>query len=105
MNRVLTLNGRDYPLRFSINALCCLEEKTGLSLAQLQSAQFSCLRGLIWCGLMEAEKGLTLEGAGELLDAHLQSGGDLQAVADTLAAALEDACFFPKGTAKETENP
>ena len=103
MNRVLTLNGRDFPLRFSINALCCLEEKTGQSLSQLQSAQFSCLRGLIWCGLMEAEPGLTLEAAGEMLDAHLQSGGDLQSVSDTLAAALEDACFFPKGTAKGTD--
>ena len=100
MNRVLTLNGRDYPLRFSINALCCLEEKTGLSLNRLQSAQFSCLRGLIWCGLMESERGLTLEAAGELLDAHLRAGGDLEAVSDTLAQALQDACFFPKGTAK-----
>ena len=104
MSRVLTLNGRDYPLRFSINALCCLEEKTGLSLSQMQSAQFSCLRGLIWCGLMEAEQGLTLEGAGDLLDAHLRSGGDLHSVSDTLAAALADACFFPKGTANRTEN-
>ena len=103
MNRVLTLNGRDFPLRFSINALCCLEEKTGQSLSQLQSAQFSCLRGLIWCGLMEAEPGLTLEAAGEMLDAHLQSGGDLQSVSDALAAAIEDACFFPKGTAKGTD--
>ena len=100
MNRILTLNGRDYPLSFSINALCCLEEKTGLSLTKLQSAQLSCLRGLLWCGLMEANPGLTLEGAGEMLDAHLRAGGQLQAVADSLAAALEDACFFPKGTAK-----
>ena len=105
MNRVLTLNGVDYPLRFSINALCCLEEKTGLNLAQLQSAQFSCLRGLIWCGLMESEKGLTLTGAGDLLDAHLRSGGDLGAVSAALADALEDACFFPKGTASRTERP
>ena len=105
MNRVLTLNGRDYPLRFSINALCCLEEKTGLSLNSLPSAQFSCLRGLVWCGLMEAQPGLTLEAAGKMLDAHLQSGGSLQSVSDTLAAALEDACFFLKGTAKRTENP
>ena len=104
MNRILSLNGRDYPLRFSINALCCLEEKTGLSLSALQSAPFSCLRGLIWCGLMEGEKGLTLDDAGDLLDAHLLSGGDLQAVSDTLAAALGDACFFLKGTANRTEN-
>ncbi len=105
MNRVLTLNGRDYPLRFSINALCCLEEKTGMSLARLQSAQFTCLRGLIWCGLMEAEKGMTLEAAGDLLDAHIRSGGELQAVSDALAAALEDACFFPKRAARTAENP
>ncbi len=103
MNRILTLNGRDYPLRFSINALCCLEEKTGLNLSRLQSAQFSCLRGLIWCGLMESEKGLTLEAAGDLLEAHLRSGGEIQAVSDTLAQALGDACFFPKGMAKGTE--
>ena len=100
MNRVITLNGRDYPLRFSINALCCLEEQTGQSLSGLQSARFSCLRNLLWCGLMEAEKGMTLQAAGDLLDAHLRSGGDLQSVSDTLAQALQDACFFPKGTAK-----
>ena len=102
MNRSITLNGREYALRFSVNALCCLEEKTGLSLAQLQSAQFSCLRGLLWCGLMESEKGLTLQGAGDLLDAHLRAGGDLQAVSDALAHALEDACFFPPGTERQT---
>ena len=100
MTHSITLNGREYPLRFSINALCCLEEKTGRTLDQLQSAQFSCLRGLLWCGLMEGEKGLTLAQAGELLDAHLQCGGDLNAVSRVLADALSDACFFPKGTAK-----
>ena len=101
MNRSITLNGKEYSLRFSVNALCCLEEKTGVSLSQLQSAQFSCLRGLLWCGLMESEKGLTLENAGELIDAHLRSGGGLSSLAAQLAGALEDACFFPQAGAKE----
>ena len=49
----VTLNGKDYPLRFSVNALCCLEEKTGKGLSDMQSGQLSCLRGLLWCGLRE----------------------------------------------------
>ena len=52
----ITLNGRDYPLRFSVNALCCLEEKTNLSLSGLQGRQMSCIRGLIWCGLRRIVK-------------------------------------------------
>lgn len=92
----VTLCGRDYPLRFSVNALCCLEEKTGLSLAQLQSRHMSCLRALLWCGLLETPDKTTLEEAGELLDQHLKSGGGMESVASALAAALEDACFFPK---------
>ncbi len=92
----ITLNGRDYPLRFSVNALCCLEEKTNLSLSGLQGRQMSCIRGLIWCGLLETPDRMTLEEAGALLDAHLRSGGSLEDAASALAAALEDACFFPK---------
>ena len=110
MNRSITLNGREYSLRFSVNALCCLEEKTGVSLAALESRQVSCLRGLLWCGLMESCPGMTLSQAGDLLDAHLAAGGDLGQVAAQLSAALEDACFFhPKAdmgrAAKEAAEP
>lgn len=96
MTHSITLNGREYTLHFTVNALCCLEEKTGLILAQLQGTQLSCLRGLLWCGLLEQEKGLTLQDAGDLIDRHLRSGGDLNGLSASLAAALEDACFFPK---------
>ncbi len=101
----ITLNGREYPLRFSVNALCCLEEKTGRGLSSLQSDRLSCIRALLWCGLMESEKGLTLEGAGELLDAHLRAGGSLSQVSAILSEALSDACFFPKPGAEAAANP
>ena len=95
MNRAVSLNGREYPLRFTVNSLCCLEEKTGQSLAALKITQFSCLRGLLWCGMLAAAPDITLEAVGDLLDAHLRAGGDLSAVSAALAGALEDACFFP----------
>ena len=102
----VTLQGKEYPLRFSVNALCCLEEKTGLSLARLQERNLSCLRGLIWCGLLESGRPLTLEEAGNLLDGHLRDGGDLKSVAEALSAALEDACFFPpRGRERKTAAP
>ncbi|MBR1585722.1 MAG: hypothetical protein IJ662_09300 [Clostridia bacterium] len=102
----VTLNGVEYPLRFTVNALCCLEEKTGKSLDQLQGAQMSCLRGLLWCGLMEANPAMTLQDAGDLITRHLQSGGSLSALSDALAKALEDACFFqPPGPPARTVGP
>ena len=89
----ICLNGRDYALRYSVNAVCCLEDKLG-SLAELMRNQLSCLRGLLWCGLMETEKRITLEDAGALLQAHLDGGGSLKQVSGQIAAALEKAGFF-----------
>ena len=89
----ICLNGREYALRYSVNAVCCLEDKLG-GLTALMRNEVSCLRGLLWCGLMETEKGLTLEGAGALLQAHLDGGGSLSQVSGQIAAALEEAGFF-----------
>ncbi len=99
----VTLNGKDYPLRFSVNALCCLEEKTGKGLSDMQSGQLSCLRGLLWCGLREHFPEYALEDAGDLIDRHLQNGGTLEDLSQALAAALEDACFFPRPAGREGE--
>jgi len=101
----VTLNGREYPLRFSVNALCSLEEKTGVSLENLRGSPMRCLRGLLWCGLMEDQTQLTLESAGELLDSHLKKGGSLEEISSALAAALEDACFFPKAARTGKTDP
>ena len=51
MMHSLCLAGNHYSLRFTVNALCNLEEKTGMSLAHLQETSFSCIRGLLWCAL------------------------------------------------------
>lgn len=101
----VTLCGREYSLRFSVNALCCLEEKTGISLDGLQGSPMRCLRGLLWCGLMESCPQITPEDAGKMLDEHLRSGGSLAQVSSALALALEDACFFPKAVPSKKAAP
>ena len=104
MKRLIQLDGREYALRYTVNALCCLEEKIGKGLESLTGTQLTCLRGLLWCGLMEEQPGITLDRAGEILQAHLEKGGRLRTVADHLAAALEDAGFFQEpGTGKAAD--
>lgn len=101
----ITLNGREYSLHFSVNSLCCLEEKMEKGLYTLMKTNLSCLRGLLWCGLMEEEKGITLEDAGSLLESHLRAGGSLMAVSHALSRALEDAGFFPHPGMEEKRPP
>lgn len=100
----IELAGKEYPLRYSVNAVCCLEEKLG-NLESLMKSQLSCLRGLLWCGLMEGERGLTLEGAGALLQSHLDQGGALLPISQTIARALEEAGFFPHPEGTQQTNP
>lgn len=99
------LNGRMLPLRYTLNALCLLEEKMGKGLDQLLSAGFSSLRGLLWCGLLSEMPALTLEEAGDMLEKHLKSGGKLLLVAASLSQALEDAGFFHPGEEAQEKNP
>lgn len=92
MSRMISLAGQDFALRYTVNAICCLEEKMEKGLDMLMKTNFSSLRGLLWCGLMET--GVTLEEAGNLLQNHLSSGGNLHQVSTAIVAALEDAGFF-----------
>ena len=51
-------------LRYDVNSICELEEKTGKGLFKLiaeESIGFSLIRGLIWAGLKHRNRGLTLD--------------------------------------------
>lgn len=105
MMHAVTLSGKNYPLHFTVNALCRLEEKTGMSLDRLQENSLSCIRGLLWCGLLQDHPDFTPEDAGEMLEKHLENGGVLKETASLLALALQDACFFRQAGAEIMPNP
>ncbi len=96
MTRGVKLGGREEALVFSVNSACMLEEITGQSLSVVLSKDISGLRALLWCGLLRAHPGLTLEQAGDMLDEYLLDGGDMDALCELLADALEDAGFFQR---------
>ena len=93
MKSMIELAGRLYALRFTVNAVCCLEESRKAGLDELLKTRLSCIRALLWCGLME-EENMTEEEAGTLLQKHLDMGGNLQEVGERLADALAAAGFF-----------
>lgn len=90
---MVELNGKQYPLRFTVNAVCQMEKETGMPLGDVLRSDLSCVRALLYAGLYEQE-GLSMKETGELLDKHLKNGGSLKRVADAIARDLDSAGFF-----------
>lgn len=66
----LVVDGATYNLRLSTNTLCDLESVLqGDLMAALQSPDFRTIRAVVWAALSADKPGLTLEGAGEIMDA------------------------------------
>lgn len=94
MDRRVEIAGRALRLRYSVNALCAVEERAGGSLDGLMERQFSATRLLLWGGLMERQPNITLEEAGEIIGAHIRGGGSLEEIVNLCADALCEAGFF-----------
>ena len=94
MNHLLTVNQKQYPLRYTVNSVCCLEERYGKSLHSVLCTDVLSVRALLWCALLEYNPQMTLEDAGNILDDAMRAGKDLVYVADKCAEALKDAGFF-----------
>lgn len=94
MERMVEFAGRNYCLRYTVNSMCAVEERAGGPVSRVMDRDYSATRLLLWGGLIDAQKEITLEGAGDLISAHLRSGGTLDEVVDMCAAAMKEAGFF-----------
>lgn len=67
-------SGRKRRLRFDVNALADFEQETGMGFAQLmrQKAVFASARAFLWAGLKHEDRGLTIEGCGNLIGEYLK---------------------------------
>lgn len=89
--------GKNYTLRFSIDAICALEGETGRGIVALISElqdpdkmSLRLARQVLWAGLQEHHPELTVKEAGELIP---KAGGMLK-VMETFGAAFSAA--FPQ---------
>lgn len=96
MEKRVEIAGKSYSMRYTVNALCAVEARAGGSLDKLMEKQFSATRLLLWGALMERHPEITLEGAGEIIGAHLKQGGALEDIVNLCSEALEEAGFFSR---------
>lgn len=92
--RAVELAGRTYQMRYTVNSLCALEDRAGMSIDRLMDRQFSATRLLLWAGLTEEQPELTVRDAGALIGACVARGGSLEDIVELCADGLRRAGFF-----------
>lgn len=94
MNLVAEIGGRSVTLRYTVNAMCAIEDACGGALDEMMERQFTAARLLLWGGMLDGCPGMTLAEAGELIGAHLAAGGTLEEIVELCAEGLKRAGFF-----------
>lgn len=90
----LNIADRSVILRYTVNAMCAVEEAAGGDLDGIMKCQFSAARLLLWGGMIDRQPETTLAQAGSLIDEHLAAGGSLALIVDACADAMERAGFL-----------
>ena len=95
------VGGETKRLRFTINALCALEEKTGSNVLQIAGelsygVSMATLRAMFWAGMVGGN--LTLEQAGDLID-------NIGVARARVIAGEAFAATFPVADEDDNKNP
>ena len=95
----VTVGETTYTLRFTLNALCEVEEAAGVSvealLGRVSNGNLRDVRLLVWGALRDAHPELTLTEAGTVLGAVMAADG-MEAAEALIVTAIEEA--FPTKT-------
>lgn len=94
MDMLVEIGGRTVGLRYTVNSMCAVEDRAGGALDGVMEKQFTAARLLLWGGMLDACPGMTLAQAGELIGAHLASGGTLEQIVEHCAEGMRRAGFF-----------
>jgi hypothetical protein len=89
------------PVKYDINAVCVIEEMTGMSIVRLFTDQsnierISIVRKLYYAGRMADDKKLTLYAAGLELQELIGAGESLVDVVEKITEGLMSTGIFPK---------
>ena len=89
---MLTINGKDYELRYPMNTLCsmCDAGIDVMHLAELK-VNIKVVRELFMYGLKHENKKITQAQAGNLMDAYCEEGGTIDELAAEIMACLAKA--------------
>ena len=86
---MLTINGKDYELRYPMNTLCSMCD-AGIDVMHLSELRINIkvVRELFMYGLKHENKKITQAQAGELMDAFFEDGGDYNEIVTEIMTKL-----------------
>lgn len=94
VERKFEMAGRALRLRYTVNALCAVEERAGMSLDALMERPLSGARLLLWGGIAACQPEVSPEDVGEWMDVQLRAGGRIEDIVKICADALAEAGFL-----------
>lgn len=104
----LKVEGREYTLCFSIDAMCALEEKLDRTMQDIMSdltdptrIGVRLTRALLWASLREHHSEITLKMAGDLIPA----AGGVPAVVERISLAIQRAFPTPEASDPHPQKP
>ena len=110
-SKEFVLDNKTRRLKYDFNAIADIEEKSGMGMAKIFSAEMMGLhiiRLLIWAGLKHEEPGITIQRAGMVIRDMMEEGYSLESIMELVVDALSNSGVFPKDTFvddKPSENP
>ena len=86
---MLTINGKDYELRYPMNTLCSMCD-AGIDVMHLSELRINIkvVRELFMYGLKHENKKITQAQAGDLMDAFFEDGGDYNEIVTEIMTKL-----------------
>ena len=89
---MLTINGKDYELRYPMNTLCSMCD-AGIDVMHLAELRINIkvVRELFMYGLKHENKKITQAQAGDLMDAYCEEGGDINGLSAEIMTCLAKA--------------
>ena len=92
----MLIKDREYEIKFTMNTLCAMTEQ-GIDLSKIGEnpmANLTMTRDLFYYGLRHADKKLTKNQAGDLMDAAIEEGGSLNEIYLEIMMALGKSLGF-----------
>ena len=101
---MLTINGKDYELRYPMNTLCSMCD-AGIDVMHLTELRINIkvVRELFMYGLKHENKKITQAQAGDLMDAFFEDGGDYNEIVTEIMTKLNKSLGGSEEPVEENE--
>lgn len=97
---ILNINNKEFKFEYDVNGLIELEERFGISIAELDKAvskgAFKTFRSLFWAGLLSHDSLIEVKEAGSLMSMYMKDGNDMSDISGVIMQGLSDGGFLPK---------